>query len=182
VMQGSHQPHTAWYMLLSGCSAQGLRRMLPVRRKPYEPVRPATGDPRLHDPSAHESLELIRRADLAYLDHRLEVAKRLDALDKLHHEAGERRTKSTVRMMLLRTSGFIGVASALHTAARWIWEFFYPSDHFDMIIEFASFAVSEICACVCLYLAIRIDKSKSSSSVSERLDERTDGSSVVPPP
>jgi hypothetical protein len=143
--------------------------MWTLRRGRYAPVHLGTPAPTVSGPNVDECLARKREAELAAEDHRLEVAKRRNAREQLEQEAAERKTRSRVRRVLLWMSAFIGVAGPLHLVARWIWEFFYPSSNFNLMVATATFVVSEVCACAGIYLAARFDKGKSGSGTSEAL-------------
>lgn len=141
--------------------------MWTLRRGRYAPVHLATAAPVVRGPKVDE--HLAREHQLAAEDHRLEVTKRRNAREQLEQEAAERKTRSRVRRILLWMSAFIGVAGPLHLVARWIWEFFYPSSNFNLMVATATFVVSEVCACTGIYLAARFDKGKSGPSTFEAL-------------
>jgi hypothetical protein len=140
------------------------------RRRRYEAVHLVTTAPPTGLSNGYECLAREREAELAAEDHRLELAKRRNALEQLDLEAAERKTRSRVRRILLWMSALIGIAGPLHLIARWIWDFFYPSSDFSMMVATAAFVVSEVCACAGIYLAARFAKIKSDPTVTKALE------------
>jgi hypothetical protein len=139
----------------------------------YTPVSeeaPDVAASAIDGPTANSSLSRRREEELAAEDHHLKLARLQSSWKQVEQEAAERTTRSRVKRFLLWLSVFTAASATFHVVAVWIWQFFHPLSHFELVVSTVTFGVSEACACVGLYLT-GFRKKKSGSGASKPPDE-----------
>jgi len=133
----------------------------PPGNQPEQPFTPVPSADALPGEEA-EATELARQRmeHLAALDHLIEVKTREETLTKREQDIADRKTRGWVKRASLRLSLWMGIVAAIHTSAEWIWQFFHPLSHFELVTSDATFILSGFCACVSVYLAGRFGRGK----------------------
>lgn len=153
---------------LVGAASRELQRRLYTPVLPKDHAVPAA--PPINGADPNESLTRAREAEIAAEDHRLQLAILQNAREQVEQQAAEQKVVSWVSRVLLWGSAVIGVAGSLNLIARWVWEFFHPLSHFDLMLSATTCVVSQVCSCVGVYVASRFGRSKSGSSASKLPD------------